>query len=182
MTIGKGRSDKFSRDEEISLMFDLINAFRLVKTPNETALLMQDLLTADEIKHLAKRLRIAKLLLSGETQRDISKDLDCSLATTVKVSLWLRQGGQGLKNIISRLPTKYTIPKNLPPIPIEFQLPSVLLATAQYVMAKRQNTQPEKLIQKIQTKKELDRILQKEFDQQFKEQHPGHRKYLRPKY
>lgn len=161
---------KFSRDEQISLIFDLVNAFRLVKTPFETALLMQDLLTADEIKHLAKRLRIAKLLIDGRTHREIAEDLNCSFATVTKISIWLRQGGKGLKNIISKLPAKYDIPKDLPAIPIEFQLPKVLLATAQYLIAKKQNIPVENLLRRMDNKKLLDKSIQDAFDQEFKNQ------------
>lgn len=114
------RLEKMSKEDQLDLMFDLINAFRLVKTPLETALLMQDLLTASEIKHLAKRLRIAKLLLDSETHRDIAGQLHCSLATVTKVSIWINQGGEGLKDVIAKLPGRYPTPKNLPKKPIEF--------------------------------------------------------------
>src|SRR3990172_5004862 len=117
------REEKFSKEKRLELMFDLINSFRIVKNPIETADFLQDLLTSKEIKNLSIRLRIAKLLLSGNTHEEIVKTLHCSFATVAKVSSWLSQGGKGFKEVISKLPVKYEIPKNLPPIPIEFQLP-----------------------------------------------------------
>lgn len=153
-------------------MFDLINAFRLVKTPFETALLMQDLLTASEIKHLAKRLRIAKLLLDGETHRDIASKLHCSLATVTKISIWLNQGGEGLRETVARLPTRYPMPKNLPKKPIEFQLPQVLLALAQYSLATHQKKQIKEIsgfLENVENKKILDKTLQEMFDEEFKQ-------------
>ncbi len=165
------RLDKLSKEKQLDLMFDLINAFRLVKTPFETALLIQDLLTASEIKHLAKRLRIAKLLLSGEIQRDIAEKLHCSLATVTKVSIWLNQGGEGLREIIAKLPERYPIPKKLPKKPIEFQLPQVLLALAQYSVATHQQKQIKKLgkfLEDVENKKVLDKVLQEMFDEEFR--------------
>lgn len=165
------RLEKLSKEEQLDLMFDLINAFRLVNTPFETALLIQDLLTASEIKHLAKRLRIAKLLIAGETQRDIAGKLHCSLATVTKVSIWLNQGGEGLKQIVDKLPSRYSMPKKLPRKPIEFQLPQVLLTTAQYTLARRQQKQIRKLskfVENVENKKVLDKALQEMFDEDFR--------------
>ena len=161
-----------SRDETLDLTFDLINAFKNVKTPYETALLMQDLLTISEVKRLAKRLRIAKLLLAGKTQRSIVKELYCSLATITKVSIWLNEGGEGLKKAVSKLPLHYDFPKNLPEIPIEFQLPKTLLAIGQYSLAKNQKNKIkdcDKFLVSLENKKILDKSLQKAFDEEFRQ-------------
>lgn len=133
------RIEKLSRNEQLDLLFDLINAFNSVKTPFETAFLMQDLLTTNEIKHLAKRLRITKLLISGVTQRDIIKKIRCSLATVTKVSIWINEGGGGLKKAVSKLPRRYVYPKKLPRTPIEFNLPQAVVALTQNSLAKRQD-------------------------------------------
>jgi uncharacterized protein YerC len=155
------------RDAELELTFDLINAFRIVKTPAETALLLRDLLTAKEIKNLSKRLRIAKLLLIDKTEREIEKSLHTSFVTITKVRSWLTQGGEGLKSVISKLPPKYNIPKDLPPMPIEFQFPKVILALAQYAAARNQNMLLEKFEEGVKSKKNLDKSLQKMFDEYF---------------
>ena len=60
------RLEKLSKDQQEDLVFDLINAFALTKDPLSSSLLIQDLLTASEIKNLSKRLRIAKLLLKNK--------------------------------------------------------------------------------------------------------------------
>ena len=161
------RVEKLTKREILDLTFDLINAFRIVKSPIETAFLIQDLLTANEIRNLAVRLRIAKLLLAGDTQRDISKSLHCSLATVSKVSAWINRGGEGLKNVISKLPQKYGLPNNLPKIPIEFQLPQAILALAQYSIAKRQNKLVENVWEEIEDKRLLDKQLREMFRQEF---------------
>ena len=148
-------------------MFDLINSFRIVKSPVETADFLQDLLTAKEIKNLSIRLRIAKLLLSSKTHEEIVRELHCSFATVAKVSIWLSQGGEGFKKVISRLPTNYAIPPHLPPIPIEFQLPRVLLTIAQYSIAKNQNVKLEKFLGGIKDKEATDKEIREKHRQEF---------------
>lgn len=145
-------------------MFDLINAISLVKTPTETALLLKDLLTSKEIKNLAKRLRIAKLHLIGKTEREIADELHCSFATISKVNTWLNEGGEGLRKVISKLPTKYKIPKNLPRIPLEFQLPRLISSFATLTVATKQNELLESFAKGVSSKESTDKILQENFD------------------
>ena len=153
------RFEKLSKEELLDLFFDLINAFRLVKTPIETTLLIQDLLTASEIKNLAKRLRIAKLLLVGSTQREIVQKLHCSLATVTKVSIWLDQKGEGFKNVVSKLPARYKFPKKLPPGPLEYHLPQILMAVVDNSLAKHQKDKLEEFAKNVEGKRALDESL-----------------------
>jgi len=161
------RLEKLSRKELLDLSFDLINAFRLVKTPFETSLLLQDLLTASEIKNLSKRLRIAKLLLSRENQREIARELHCSTATVTKVSFWLKEGGEGLRTVIQKLPKRYELPSDLPNIPVEFQLPRVLLSLAQYSISKKQTSDLDAFLENVENKKLIDKQLEEMFSQEF---------------
>ena len=169
MVQGKDKFEKISKEEKISLMFDLINSFRIVRSPLETALFLQDLLTAKEIRNLSIRLRIAKLLLVGKNQREIIDELHTSFATINKVKVWINQGGDGFKNVIGKLPLKWDIPKKLPRGPIEYHLPQTLIALAQYGVARNQDKKVMKFVQAIDDKKELDRGLQKIFDEYYKE-------------
>ena len=68
------RLDKLTKTDHEGLVFDLINAFAVVNNPTDSALLMHDLLTKSEINNLSKRLRIAKLILSGKTHDEITKE------------------------------------------------------------------------------------------------------------
>jgi len=162
------RYEKLSREEQMGLMFDLINSFRTVREPIETANFLQDLLTAKEIKNLAKRLRIAKLLLSGKTHEEIVKTLHCSYEAVAKVSIWLSKGGNGFRNVISKLPLKYDLPNNLPPIPTEFQLPNVLLALYQYSKAKSQNKRLEDFFEGVKEKEAADREIKELYSGEFR--------------
>lgn len=164
------RLEKLSQEEQLDLFFDLINAFRIVKSPTDTALLVQDLFTASEIKNLGKRLRIAKLLMKNESHRDIAKKIHCSVATVTKVSYWLNRGGDGFKKVIGELPERYEIPKDLPGGPIEFHLPQTLIALTQYSLAKGQTKRLEKFSSEVEDKKILDKYLNKMFKEEFSKQ------------
>ena len=150
------RYEKLSRNDQIELMFDLVNSFRLVKSPVETINFLQDLLTVKEIKNLSKRLRIAKLLLSDKTHEEIVRNLHCSYASVAKVSVWLSEGGKGFRDVISKLPLKYDIPKDLPPVPMEFHLPKVISTLYKYTKASSQNKDLEIFFEGIKAKEAAD--------------------------
>jgi TrpR-related protein YerC/YecD len=150
------------------LVFDLINAFRSIKSNKDSVLFLQDILTAHEIKNLAVRLRIAKLLLKNVSQRDISIRLHISTATVTKVNSWLNQKGDGFREVITRLPIKFNKP--IKPIkgPIEFHLPEILAAGAQYGIASVQNKLPDELIKNVENKKLSDRYLKQASEDYYK--------------
>lgn len=166
------RIDKLKLNEKLEFMFDLINSFMIVKKPIETAVFLQDLLTANEIRNIAVRLRIAKLLLNGDTFKEIAAKTHASSATITKVSIWLNQGGEGFRDVVARLPIRYEMPKKLPKKPIEFQLPQVLIATAQYYLATKQKKEIKKMegfLKNVESKKALDKSLQEAFDEFYQE-------------
>ncbi len=159
---GKGHTRTIPLGEIIDLYYDLINALKLVHTSEETVELIQDLLTANEILNLATRLRIAKLLLLGKTQREISEKLHCSIATVTKVSIWIEHGGKGFKNVISKLPVKYKLPQNKHyNTPLQYHLPQSLMDLVQYSLAKKQNRKLKDFSYKVSSKKLSDKDLQK---------------------
>ncbi|HLE49261.1 MAG TPA: Trp family transcriptional regulator [Patescibacteria group bacterium] len=162
------REEKFSKEERLELMFDLINSFKTVRNAMDTADFLQDLLTAKEIQNLAIRLRIAKLLLKGETQIDIVKTLHTSFGTVAKVSNWLLKGGNGFRKIIAKLPAKYDFPKELPRIPIEFQLPQVLLTLVEHSIVKNQNMKLEKFFKGVEEKEAVNRKIREDLSEEFK--------------
>lgn len=98
------RVEKLTKGEQESLVFDLINSLVQTQTVGEVALFIQDLLTKSEMKMLGKRLRIAKLLLSGMTYEEIEKNLHASHTTVAKIAAWLSERGDGFRKIIQRLP------------------------------------------------------------------------------
>lgn len=102
------REVKLSKSLQGELLGDLIEAFTRLKSAEDTARFMTDLLTQAEVSMLSKRLRIAKLLLEGKTYQSISQDLHTSFGTVAKVAQWLAASGAGFKKVISELPKKKT--------------------------------------------------------------------------
>jgi uncharacterized protein YerC len=98
------RYEKLSKSEQEELLLDLIYAFSLVRSPQDSALLIQDLLTEYEVKNLAKRLRVAKLLLQGQKYEEIKEKVHVSKATIAKIAVWLENRGEGFKKIIKKIP------------------------------------------------------------------------------
>ena len=164
------RLEKMSKEDQLDLVFDLINAISLVKDPSETAGLLEDLLTSSEVKNLAKRLRIAKLLLSGKTHEEIIDILHCSYATTAKVNLWLNQRGEGFKKIISRLPKQYSMPK-LPNRPLTYHLPETLIGLAGMALAGSQKKRLGRFADAMDDKAIMDRSFSEAIDEDFRN-HP----------
>lgn len=98
------RIEKLTKEEQESLVFDLVHSLVQTQTVGEAALFVQDLLTKSEMKMLGKRLRIAKLLLSGMTYDEIEENLHASHTTVAKIAAWLAERGDGFRKIIERLP------------------------------------------------------------------------------
>ena len=98
------RVEKLTKGEQESLVFDLVHSLVQTQTVGDVALFIQDLLTKSEMKMLGKRLRIAKLLLSGMTYEEIEKNLHTSHTTVAKIAAWLAERGDGFRKIIEKLP------------------------------------------------------------------------------
>lgn len=152
----------------VDYVFDLINAFKSIKSTDESVLFLQDILTAGEIKNLSIRLRIARLLLGGKSQRSVSMNLNVSIATVSKVNSWLTQRGDGFKKIIARLPIKYNLPTKSVKGPLEYHLPEVLSTSIQYLAANQQNKKVSKLIESVINKKSSDETLKKATSEFYK--------------
>ena len=100
------RWEKLSKDDQADLLFDLLSALAILKTLPEVASFLTDLLTRDEVKFISKRLRIAKLLLSDWKYRDIEEKLGVSQSTVAKVATWIKEKGNGFRNVIEKLPNR----------------------------------------------------------------------------
>ena len=96
--------ERLTKTEQVSLLTDLVNALVQTKGIDEAALFLQDLLTKSELTVLAKRLRIAKLLLKGASYDEIVGKVKVSHGTIAKIAAWLTERGEGFRNIISKLP------------------------------------------------------------------------------
>lgn len=167
-TYKEKRLEKFSHNEQTDLVFDLINAFALANTSLDSALLLQDLLTENEIRDLAKRLRIAKLIIAGRKHEDIVKELHCSFATITKVRMWLDNAGDGLKKVIERLPRrrKTYIPKKMPGV--GYGLPDILAHHVSAALKEKEEKSLDKFMQNMKTKTSSDKDFKEEINSEFR--------------
>lgn len=161
------RLDKLTKPEHEELVFDLINAFALVKNPTDSALLMHDLLTKSEIKNLSKRLRIAKLILSGKKQEDIISQLHCSFGTVARVRTWLTEGGKGLHKVIKKLPEKTLRPRAHYSYPSP-NLPLILLASFQELKHRKETKNIDTFLKSLEEKHLIDKRIMKEVRDEYK--------------
>ncbi|OGK17539.1 hypothetical protein A2774_00950 [Candidatus Roizmanbacteria bacterium RIFCSPHIGHO2_01_FULL_39_12c] len=164
----KKRPNKLSKDKQLDLIFDLINAISLVNKPSKASLLLQDLLAPSEIKNISKRLRITKMLLDGKTHREITDETHTSFATIAKISVWLDEAGFGIKDIISKLPKRQEKVNIAGYRFRQYRLPEAIWEDYLNLKSFLQQKKVENLLKNTQTKKELFDKIQSAVDEIYK--------------
>jgi TrpR-related protein YerC/YecD len=96
------RISKLSKKEQMGLILEFCEAVVAIRNIEEAASFIKDLLGEQEIEMLAKRLKVAKLLLSGRTHEEIRDELKVSFGTISRVSLWVKTSGEGYRLIAKR--------------------------------------------------------------------------------
>ena len=162
-----GRFDKLTKSQHQDLAFDLINAFALVKNPTDSALLLHDLLTRTEIRNLAKRLRIAKLILSGNKQEEIITKIHCSFGTIARVKTWLIEGGKGLQKVIRKLPKRKSEVKIKQSYPNP-NLPSILVKSFQELGHKHKIKTIDNFLDSLEKKHLIDKQITEMVKEEYK--------------
>lgn len=170
------RLEKLSKGTQEDLLYDLITAFSMIKSPTESALFIQDLLTRNEVKTLAKRLRIAKLLLQGKSYEEIKAELHNSFATIAKVGYWLERSGEGFRSVIKKLPQRAK-PKHWTEYsdwdkfkrqhPLYFW-PELLLEEIVKSASKREKERLQKVLDQLDKKSSLHKKIQELLGSKFK--------------
>jgi len=102
MAKGKRRVELSKRETE-KLLLDFCIALSTIKKPAEAVCFVQDILSSTEARMLAKRLKIAELLLDGWSYGLIAKEIKVSSSTIAKINEWLETSGDGYRILISRL-------------------------------------------------------------------------------
>lgn len=88
------------KDELVDKLFE---AILLLRNVEECYRFFEDLCTINEIKALAQRLEVAKMLRKGITYSVISEKTGASTATISRVNKYLNYGADGYKLILDRL-------------------------------------------------------------------------------
>ncbi len=91
------------RGEQLDQMFD---AMLSIKTREEFYRFFDDLATMNEVKSLAQRLHVAKMLDQGDTYSQIEDETKASTATISRVRRCLDYGSEGYKIVLERLKDK----------------------------------------------------------------------------
>ncbi|MBI3998612.1 MAG: helix-turn-helix domain-containing protein [Armatimonadetes bacterium] len=89
------------RDPLADQLFRAILALRSVE---ECYRFFEDLCTVGEIRALAARLEVARLLAAGRTYDEIARRTGTSSATISRVRRFLEYGADGYRMILQRLP------------------------------------------------------------------------------
>lgn len=96
-------SDNRLKDESTDSLFE---AILLLETKEECYRLFEDLATVAEIKALAQRLEVAKMLEEEITYTKIAEVTGASSATISRVKRCLNYGADGYKMILERMYNK----------------------------------------------------------------------------
>jgi TrpR-related protein YerC/YecD len=82
----------------------LCRALLALKNTEECYRLLEDLCTINEVKTLAARLEVARLLHTGMTYEEIARRTGASSATISRVRRFLEYGADGYRLVLERLP------------------------------------------------------------------------------
>ena len=88
------------QDETVDQLFEAILALR---TMEECYRFFEDICTINEIKSLAQRLEVAKMLREKKTYNEIAEKTSASTATISRVNRSLIYGADGYNIILDRL-------------------------------------------------------------------------------
>lgn len=84
----------------------LFEAILMLESSEECYNFFEDICTITEIKSMAQRLEVAKMLKEGKTYTDISERTGASTATISRVNRCLIYGADGYKTILEKLEEK----------------------------------------------------------------------------
>lgn len=91
------------KDELVDQLFE---AILKLKNIEECYRFFEDIATINEIKALAQRLEVAKMLRQKKTYIEIAEKTGASIATISRVNRALNYGANGYKIILDRLETE----------------------------------------------------------------------------
>jgi TrpR-related protein YerC/YecD len=81
---------------------DLATAVASLRDRDEALRFLRDLCTVNELRAMAERWEVARLLDAGVSYHDISERTGASSATISRVNQWLRYGRDGYRLVLDR--------------------------------------------------------------------------------
>ena len=96
------KSKKMSKRESEELFYKLCVVISETSRVEDAAKLLRDLLSSTEVEMIAKRIKIAEMLIENKTYRAINEELKTSNATIFKVQEWLNVSGDGYRKAVEK--------------------------------------------------------------------------------
>jgi len=93
---------KISNDQKGELIQEFSESISVLNNPDEIMCFLVDLLTKQEILMIAKRIKIAKMLINQESYQNIGDVVKVSSGTIAKINQWLLDSGDGFRLVSSR--------------------------------------------------------------------------------
>ncbi len=81
----------------------LFNAILLLETTDETERFFRDLCTLNELRDLAQRWAVVRMLDGGMHYAEISRTTGASTATITRIASWLNHGEGGYRAMLGKL-------------------------------------------------------------------------------
>ena len=81
----------------------LFNAILTLEDPAETQRFFRDLCTLNELRDMAQRWAVARMLDDGLHYAQISRETGASTATITRIASWLNHGEGGYREALQRL-------------------------------------------------------------------------------
>ncbi len=86
-----------------SQLKDLLKLFASIESEKEAEMLLQDLLTPQELDSLSERWQLIQKLHEGKSQRDIAEELGISVSKITRGSRMLQYGTGGFQYFLEKL-------------------------------------------------------------------------------
>jgi TrpR-related protein YerC/YecD len=81
----------------------LFNAIRSLETRDETERFFRDLCTLNELRDIAQRWTVVRMLDAGMHYAEISRTTGASTATITRIASWLNHGEGGYRAMLDKL-------------------------------------------------------------------------------
>lgn len=96
------KKSKLSYKETQQIIMDLCAAIAATHNIKEAAQVLTDLLGKQELEMIARRLKIAELLLKDYTYNEIRNALKASNGAIARIHNWLQESGEGYRLVLER--------------------------------------------------------------------------------
>jgi len=96
------RYSKISNKEKEELLEDFCDALSVLNNSKERMAFIVDLLTKQEAIMMARRIKIAKMIIEGKSYQEINNSMHVSFVTISKINQWLLESGEGFRIIYQR--------------------------------------------------------------------------------